>query len=179
MYKKVFCTCKVTFFANQTSCCFFNVLRRCLRRLALLKVPYITKLRVQFACVQTGFIFGKIVNYIRFLQFKDNFKKIFGEFGKIHIVGAVHRCLPVCAATLLQSILLWNPPLFTIILEQPMSVLFNQSSNTFLSTSFSEFHRKPREIKASKQNKMTANLPGKYRANQAKIVLFFKTFMIN
>ena len=105
MYKKVFCTCKVTFFANQTSCCFFNVLRCCLRRVALHKVPYITKLRVQFACVQSGFIFGKIVNYIRFLQFKENFKKIFGEFGKIHIVGAVHRCLPVCAATLLQSIL--------------------------------------------------------------------------
>ena len=43
------------------------------------------------------------MNYIRFLRFKENLKKTFGEFGKMYIVSAVLRCLPVCTATLFCS----------------------------------------------------------------------------
>lgn len=35
-----------------------------------------------------------------FLQFSENVKRIFGEFGKMHIVNAVLRYLPMCTTTL-------------------------------------------------------------------------------
>lgn len=62
-------------------------------------------------------LFGDVVNYFKFLDFKKNLKISLSADGKMYIVAAILRNALTCMyGNLLRSILLWTLLLFTIIL---------------------------------------------------------------